>query len=144
MKKPDSRSQTCESVLGQHEPSARPEDSMCRRDGRMIFTLEEPHQTQAANLWEMAADPQTGSPSGKPTKLTNWCGINPCKARVSKDGKRRVTRKHSIKPAPVEAITAMRQLSETFSKVETPKLLLTNAPQTTQNDQQRAEGEWVQ
>ncbi len=66
------------------------------------------------------------------------------KPRVSKDGKRRVTRKHSIKPAPVEAITAMRQLSETFSKVETPKLPPTNAPQTTQNDQQRAEGEWVQ
>jgi len=33
----------------------------------------------------------------------------------------RVTRKHYIKPAPVKAIAAMRQLSETFSKVETPK-----------------------
>ena len=59
----------------------------------------------------------------------------------------RVTRKHYIKPAPVEAITAMRQLSDTFSKVETPKLLANdpqNAPQTPESVEARAESEWVQ
>jgi hypothetical protein len=40
----------------------------------------------------------------------------------------RVTREHYVKPAPIEAIAAMRKLSEAFSKVETPKLL-TNAAQ---------------
>jgi hypothetical protein len=56
----------------------------------------------------------------------------------------RVTRKHYIKPAPVEAIVAMRQLSETFSKVETPKLLPTNDPQPLENDRQKDEGLRVQ
>ena len=56
----------------------------------------------------------------------------------------RVTKKHYIKPAPLEAITAMRQLSETFSRVETPKLLPTNAPQPDESDQQRAEAQWLQ
>ena len=35
----------------------------------------------------------------------------------------RVTHKHYIKPAPVEAVSPTRQLAETFSKVETPQLL---------------------
>jgi len=60
----------------------------------------------------------------------------------------RVTRKHYIKPAPIEAIVAMRQLSDTFSKVETPRLLPTNAPQnapqTAELNKQAAEGKWVQ
>ena len=60
----------------------------------------------------------------------------------------RVTRKHYIKPAPVEAIAAMRQLSDTFSKVETPRLVPTNAPQnapqTPELDEQGADGQWVQ
>jgi len=59
----------------------------------------------------------------------------------------RVTRKHYIKPAPVEAIVAMRQLSETFSKVETPKLLANapqNAPQTLESAEQRTSGQWLQ
>jgi len=60
----------------------------------------------------------------------------------------RVTRKHYIKPAPVEAIVAMRQLSETFSKVETPRLPPINdpqnAPQTAELDEQRADAQWLQ
>jgi integrase len=59
----------------------------------------------------------------------------------------RVTRKHYIKPAPVEAIAAMRQLSETFAKVETPKLLANdpqNAPQSRESEELRADGQWLQ
>jgi integrase len=56
----------------------------------------------------------------------------------------RVTRKHYIKPPSLEAITAMRRLSETFSKVETPKLLPTNAPQPAESDGERVEGQWLQ
>jgi hypothetical protein len=55
----------------------------------------------------------------------------------------RVTRKHYIKPAPVEAIAAMRQLSETFAKVETPKLLA-NDPQSAESEELRADGKWLQ
>ena len=59
----------------------------------------------------------------------------------------RVTRKHYIKPAPVEAIVEMRQLSETFAKVETPKLLANdpkNAPQSPESDELKADGQWLQ
>ena len=59
----------------------------------------------------------------------------------------RVTRKHYIKPAPVEAIAAMRQLSETFAKVEAPKLLANdpqNAPQSAESEELRADGKWLQ
>jgi hypothetical protein len=59
----------------------------------------------------------------------------------------RVTRKHYIKPAPVEAIAAMRQLSETFSKVETPKLLLgapQNAPQGVESGEPTTGSKWLQ
>jgi integrase len=60
----------------------------------------------------------------------------------------RVTRKHYIKPAPVEAIVAMRQLSETFSRVEPPKPLPANAPQiapqTPESDQHQQEPQWLQ
>jgi|KBSMisStaDraftv2_1062788.scaffolds.fasta_scaffold01215_23 hypothetical protein len=42
----------------------------------------------------------------------------------------------------------MRQLSDTFSKVETPPLLPTNAPQNAPQapelNKQGAEGQWVQ
>jgi integrase len=60
----------------------------------------------------------------------------------------RVTRKHYIKPAPIEAVVAMRQLSDTFSKVETPRLLPTNAPQnapqTPELNEQGFAAPWVQ
>ena len=69
-------------------------------------------------------------------------------AMILRHSNDRVTRKHYIKPAPVEAIVAMRQLSESFSKVETPRLLPTNAPQnapqTPEANEQRAEGQWLQ
>jgi len=59
----------------------------------------------------------------------------------------RVTRKHYIKPAPVEAIAAMRQLSEAFSKVETPKLLANapqNSPQTVESGEPTTGSKWLQ
>ena len=58
------------------------------RDGRVLFANNEAHQTEAANLWDIVVDPQTGNPSGKPKKLTNWYGINPLDVTVSIDGKR--------------------------------------------------------
>jgi eukaryotic-like serine/threonine-protein kinase len=58
------------------------------RDGRMIFALSERHQVEGENLWEIAVDPQTGNPSGKPVKLTNWYGIDPLDVAASRDGRR--------------------------------------------------------
>jgi DNA-binding winged helix-turn-helix (wHTH) protein/Tol biopolymer transport system component len=63
------------------------------RDGRLIFSRDEPRQIEAANLWQIAADPKTGNPAGEPAKITNWYGIQPLDVSVSKDGKRLVVDK---------------------------------------------------
>jgi eukaryotic-like serine/threonine-protein kinase len=56
-------------------------------DGRMIFVLNEA-SGESTNLWEMSADPQTGQPSGKPARITNWEGVFTWEASISRDGSR--------------------------------------------------------
>jgi len=63
------------------------------RDGRLIFSRDEPRQIDAANLWQVTADPKTGNSSGKPTEITNWYGIHPLDLSVSRDGRRLVVNK---------------------------------------------------
>ena len=126
MKKPDSRSHTCAPVLGQHEPSAWPQESMCRRDGRMTLTLEGAAGTQATNLWERA----TGKPEvpRATTMLTNWYGINPSKARVGKDGKPRCAQTPHQAGAGRGYCRHPATIRDVF-EVETPKLSPTSALQ---------------
>jgi serine/threonine protein kinase len=56
-------------------------------DGRLIFLLHE-GSVDSTNLWEISADPQTGRPSGKPRRITNWNGLFTWKPSVSRDGSR--------------------------------------------------------
>jgi eukaryotic-like serine/threonine-protein kinase len=63
------------------------------QDGRLIFSRDELHQVDAANLWQVAADPKTGNLSGHAVKITNWYGVHPLDVSVSKDGKRLVVAK---------------------------------------------------
>jgi eukaryotic-like serine/threonine-protein kinase len=62
-------------------------------DGLLIFSRDEPRQFDAANLWQVAADPTTGNPSGRTAKITSWYGVHPLDLSVSKDGKRLVVAK---------------------------------------------------
>jgi hypothetical protein len=55
----------------------------------------------------------------------------------------RVTRKHYIKQPSIEAITAMKQLSETFSSIKTPKLLPTCSPEASKGAEGTEEVRWV-
>jgi eukaryotic-like serine/threonine-protein kinase len=43
-------------------------------DGRLLFSLVEPASGQAMNLWAINMNLDTGSPTGKPTRVTNWQG----------------------------------------------------------------------
>ena len=54
-------------------------------------------------------------------------------AMVLRHSNDRVTRKHYIKPPSIEAITAMRQLSEKLSTIKTPKLLPNCSPEVLNN-----------
>jgi eukaryotic-like serine/threonine-protein kinase len=67
------------------------------RDGRLIFSKSESLKVAEANLWSIVTDPQTGKPSGQPTKITNWSGITPVLLSASKDNTRiAVTLSHDL------------------------------------------------
>ena len=57
------------------------------RDGRMIFDSQG-SWPNGANLWEIMADPRTGKPSGRATKVTSWDGVVPYSATISRDATR--------------------------------------------------------
>ena len=57
------------------------------RDGRMLFALDEGSESRG-NIWELLADPQTGKPSGKPVKITNWDHAYFGDLSVNKEGSR--------------------------------------------------------
>ena len=63
------------------------------RDGNMIFTRSEALASDTANVWQIMVDPQTGKPSGKPSRITNWGGVYAGLPSVSADGKRLVVEK---------------------------------------------------
>jgi integrase len=56
----------------------------------------------------------------------------------------RVTRKHYIKPPSIEAMAAMRQLSETLSALAKPKLLPNCSPEDPKKSESLSDSGWVQ
>jgi serine/threonine protein kinase len=88
------------------------------RDGRLIFAKSEQFGTSDANLWEIMTDPQTGRVSGQPAKLTNWYGVFPALASMSRDASRlAVTKTHSINDVYVG------ELKESGTRLDVPKRL---------------------
>jgi serine/threonine protein kinase len=59
-------------------------------DGRLLFSLVEPENDGATNLWAVATNPETGEPTGKPSQITNWQRSFPWIPTVSSDGRRLV------------------------------------------------------
>jgi serine/threonine protein kinase len=59
-------------------------------DGRLLFSLVEPENVGATNLWVVATNPQSGEPTGKPSRITNWQRSFPLIPTVSSDGRRLV------------------------------------------------------
>ena len=60
------------------------------RDGRMIFGVDEPSGRYSSNLWQVMTDPQTGKPTAKPAKITNWDGFLALSPSVSLNASRMV------------------------------------------------------
>jgi len=65
-------------------------------------------------------------------------------AMILRHSNDRVTRKHYIKPPTLEAIAAMKKLSETLSAIEKPKLLPKCSPEASEGAQGTEEVRWVQ
>jgi serine/threonine protein kinase len=59
-------------------------------DGRLLFPLVEPASGQATNLWAIDINLDTGNPTGKPTRVTNWPGLRSFAwvPTLSSDGRR--------------------------------------------------------
>jgi DNA-binding winged helix-turn-helix (wHTH) protein/Tol biopolymer transport system component len=87
-------------------------------DGRLIFSRDEPRQIDAANLWQIAADPKTGNPTGKPAKITNWYGVEPVDVSASKDGRRLVVDKFQNRND-----VYIGDLNETGTRLDAPRRL---------------------
>ena len=67
------------------------------KDGRLIFTRADSNGSGSTyNLWYLKVDPDTGTPSGEPVKLTHWDGVWPFLCALSKDGKRLLISKSHI------------------------------------------------
>ena len=58
------------------------------RDGRLMFALRERSGSEYGNLSAIMTDPRTGKPVGGTAKITNWYGVIPLDASVTKDGSR--------------------------------------------------------
>ena len=58
-------------------------------DGRLVYSLQEPDVTNC-NYWVMGLDERTGTPAGKPTRLTNLGGSCMGGTSVTADGKKLV------------------------------------------------------
>jgi integrase len=65
-------------------------------------------------------------------------------AMVLRHSSDRVTRKHYIKPPSIEAIAAMRRLSEKLSTIKTPKLLPNCSPEAPKASEATVIAGWVQ
>jgi hypothetical protein len=65
-------------------------------------------------------------------------------AMILRHANDRVMRKHHIKPPTLEAIAAMRRLSETFSAIENPVLLPTRSPDGPSPAEKTTAVEWIQ
>jgi eukaryotic-like serine/threonine-protein kinase len=60
-------------------------------DGRLIFSLAEASpNANDSNLWQVNLDPQTGRPSDKPARITNWVGFSFASPTGTADGRRLV------------------------------------------------------
>jgi Tol biopolymer transport system component len=57
-------------------------------DGRLLFPLVEPANDGSVNLWAIATNPETGTVSGKPIRITSWPRSFPLVPSASISGQR--------------------------------------------------------
>ena len=65
-------------------------DLLWLADGRLLYSVAEPESFfgSACNFWEMRLDGRTGTPVGKPRRLTNWSGYCMSGLSITADGKK--------------------------------------------------------
>ena len=96
-----------------------PEGFWWAPNGRLIFSLAEPAPNgNDSNLWEVRLDPQTGKPTNKPARLTNWVGFSFASPTLTADGKRLAFLKWNF-----QANVYVAELKAGGSRLTTPRRL---------------------
>jgi eukaryotic-like serine/threonine-protein kinase len=67
------------------------------RDGRIIYSVFDTGEHPQANLWQVQVNPNSGMPSGPPTKMTNWYGTEAIDISASADGTRVLVNKSHMR-----------------------------------------------
>jgi eukaryotic-like serine/threonine-protein kinase len=62
-------------------------------DGRIVYSQQESSEWRDDNLWRIGIDGRSGSPTGKPKRITQWAGSYTYWLSASADGKRLVVQK---------------------------------------------------
>ena len=70
-----------------------PEDFWWLPQGRLVFTRQDPQNSNGNNLWELTMDNHAGTPIGNPKRLTQWTGYVMSGLSACVDGKRLVVTK---------------------------------------------------
>jgi eukaryotic-like serine/threonine-protein kinase len=78
---------------GMWEPERWLPDFCYLPDGRIVYSAQESVGSSDDNLWQIGIDTQTGAPTGKPKRITQWAGSFLWGLNASADGKRLVLQK---------------------------------------------------
>src|SRR5579862_2909074 len=87
-------------------------------DGRFIYGRGESLSSFDVNLWEIRTNMDTGEPTGKPRRITDWAGADIGLISASADGKRLALSKGSA-----QADVYVSKLQASGTRLETPRRL---------------------
>jgi serine/threonine protein kinase/Tol biopolymer transport system component len=88
-------------------------------DGRILYArADSPSNYQDVNLWEIRANAETGEPTGKPRRITDWAGTGINIANASADGKRLALTKGSY-----QFDVYVSELQANGTRLKTPRRL---------------------
>jgi Tol biopolymer transport system component len=82
-----------QTVVVPADPGLSPEDFCWLPEGRLVYARRESLGSLDDNLWQIGIDNHTGTPTGKPKRITQWAGSYLGGLTASADGKRLVLRK---------------------------------------------------
>jgi Tol biopolymer transport system component len=87
-------------------------------DGRIVYSCDEPHSINEGDLWQIGVYGQTGAPTSKPKRITDWVGSHITQLVASEDGKRLTFLKQAFQQQ-----VYLGQLAAGGTRMNPPRLL---------------------
>lgn len=108
-------------VLSDLDAGASPWSFCWLRDRRIVYRRWDSADSGEDNLWQVGVNPRTGTPTGKPSRITYWAGSDLWALSASADGKRL-----ALVKATYQAQVYLGALTAGGTRMNPPRLL-TNA-----------------